>query len=753
MNKQIFVKKRDGKSEKFNIDKIHKVINWSIDGIDNVSLSEIEINANLNIEENISTKKIHQVLIESAANLISLEKPNYQYVAGRLLNYQLRKDVWGGRVAPRLLDIIHSGLRRKIYDPIILEKYSEDEINKIGEFIEHDRDFLFTYAGIKQLCDKYLIKNRVTDKIYETPQFAYMLIACYAFINYSADTRIEYVRRFYNAISKHKINLPTPIMAGVRTNSKMYASCCLIGVDDNKESITASGTAVSIATASRCGIGIDVSRIRAIGSSVNNGEVVHTGIIPFLKIFEASVKAWQQNGLRGGSATTNIQFWHYEIEDVVVLKNNAGTDDNRVRKLDYTIGLSKLFYDRVIKNEDITLFSPHSVPHLMDAWGTSKFDSIYVECENDKKIKQKKKISARKLFSLIVKERVETGRIYVLNVDSANEHGAWLDRVTMSNLCTEVIHPTIPLKDFNDPDAEIGMCILSAINMLEIRDWKDLEKTCDLAVRFLDEIIDIQVYFNKAAENFAKKRRSLGIGLTNLAAYFAKHDLSYNNRNTLSVLDEYAEHFQYYLLKASLNLAKEKGPCEKFSHTKYSKGILPIDTYKKNVDEICKRKLSLDWNELRKEIVKTGLRHSTVSCCMPCESSSVIQCSTNGIEPVRSLITFKTSKTGKLPVLVPGIGKYESNYELCYSFKDNSGIINVNSIIQKYIDMAISTNIYYNYSHYQNNILPDSKVMKELIYAYSMGLISLYYNNTDDGDKEQILDKSESDCSSGACKL
>jgi ribonucleoside-diphosphate reductase alpha chain len=436
-----------------------------------------------------------------------------------------------------------------------------------------------------------------------------------------------------------------------------------------------------------------------------------------------------------------------------VLKNNAGTDDNRVRKLDYTIGLSKLFYDRVIKNEDITLFSPHSVPYLMDAWGTSKFDSIYLECENDKKIRQKKKISARKLFSLIVKERVETGRIYVLNVDSANEHGAWLDKVTMSNLCTEVIHPTTPLRDFNDPDAEIGMCILSAINMLEIKDWKDLEKTCDLAVRFLDEIIDIQVYFNKAAENFAKKRRSLGIGLTNLAAYFAKHDLSYNNRNTLSVLDEYAEHFQYYLLKASLNLAKEKGSCEKFSHTKYSKGILPIDTYKKNVDEICKRKLSLEWNELRKEIVKTGLRHSTVSCCMPCESSSVIQCSTNGIEPVRSLITFKTSKTGKLPVLVPGIGKYESNYELCYNFKDNTGIINVNSIIQKYIDMAISTNVYYNYSHYENNILPDSKVMKELLYAFSMGLISLYYNNTDDGDKEQVLDKQDSDCSSGACKL
>jgi ribonucleoside-diphosphate reductase alpha chain len=752
MNTQMMIKKRSGEFEKFNIEKINKVINWAIDGISDVSLSEVEINAKLNITENITTHDIHQVIIDSAANLISLEKPNYQYVASRLLNYQLRKDVWGGKHAPRLIDVIHAGIKKKVYDGIILEKYSEDELNKIGEFIDHDRDLTFTYAGIKQLCDKYLIKNRVTGTIFETPQFAYALIAAYAFINYPKDTRLEYVHRFYNATSKHKINLPTPIMAGLRTNSKSYASCCLIGVDDNKESITASGTAVSIATASRCGIGIDVSKIRAIGSPVNNGEVVHTGLIPFLKIFEASVKAWQQNGLRGGSATTNIQWWHYEINDVVVLKNNAGTDDNRVRKLDYTVGMSKMFYDRVIKNEDVTLFSPHEVPHLYEAWGTPKFNKVYEECEVDRKIKIKKKISARKLFSLIVKERVETGRIYILNVDTANEHSSWLDKITMSNLCTEVIHPTIPLKDYHDPDAEIGMCILSAINMLEIKDWKDLERTTDLIVRFLEEIIDIQTYFNKAAENFAKKRRSLGIGITNLAAFFAKNEVSYDSKQALNLLDEYMERFQYYLLKSSVSLAKERGKCDKYERTKYAKGILPIDTYKKNVDAVCKRKLDLDWEALRKDIKEHGLRHSTLSCCMPCESSSVIQSSTNGVEPVRSLMTYKTSKMGKLPVLVPGIGKFEGNYELAYNFKDNIGIINVNAVIQKYIDMAISTNMYYNYSHYEDNVLPDAKVMKELMYAYSMGLISLYYNNTDDGDKEQSTNK-EADCSSGACKL
>ena len=749
----ITVKKRDGKVEKFNIDKINKVIKWAIDGYTEVSLTDIEINAKINISQGITTKQIHSLLIESAANLISLEKPNYQFVAARLLNYQLRKDVWRGKHAPRLLEFLKEGLKNKIYDPIILDKYTEDEMNKIGEFIDHERDYIFTYAGIKQLCDKYLIKDRVSGVIYETPQFAYILIAIYGFINYPSETRMNYVRKFYDSISKHKINLPTPIMAGLRTPSKNYASCCLIGVDDTRESITASATAVSMATSNRCGIGIDVSKIRAIGSPIKNGEVVHTGLIPFLKIYESSVKAWQQNGLRGGSATCNIQWWHYEIEDIVVLKNNAGTDDNRVRKLDYTVGMSKLFYDRVLKDEDVTLFNNAEVPELYEAWGTKDFDRVYKECES-KKLKLKKKMSARKLFSLIIKERVETGRIYILNVDHANNHGAWLDKVTMSNLCTEVIHPTIPLNDYHDKEGEIGMCILSAVNMLEIKNWQDLEKTCDLIVRFLDEIIDIQDYFNIAAENFAKKRRSLGVGITNLAALLAKNQLKYSSDKSLLFIDEWMEHFQFYLLKSSLDLAKEKGKCEKFDRTKYSKGILPIDTYKDKVDEICKRKLSLDWENLRKDIKEFGLRHSTLSSCMPCESSSVIQSSTNGVEPIRSLITYKTSKMGKLPVLVPGIGKYEDSYELAYNLKDNVGLLKINAIIQKYIDMAISTNVYYNYSHYENHILPDAKVMKEIMLAYSLGLISLYYSNSDDGDKEQLMNqKADQDCSGGACKL
>jgi ribonucleoside-diphosphate reductase alpha chain len=749
-NNVLTVKKRNGELVPFQVEKIHNIINWAIDGIQGVNLSDIEINANLNLRDKISTKEIHYVLIESTSNLISMETPNYQFVAARLLSYQLRKDVWGGKVAPRLLDVLKDGINKKNYDTSILQDYTEEEINKIGEFVDHDRDFIFTYAGIKQLCDKYLIKNRVTNKIFETPQFAYILISMYAFSRYPKETRLSYVKKFYDAISKHKINLPTPIMAGIRTPSRNYASCCLIGVDDTKESITSSGTAVSIATASRCGIGIDISKIRAIGSPVKNGEVVHTGLIPFLKIYESSVKAWQQNGLRGGSATVNLQWWHYEIEDVVVLKNNAGTDDNRVRKLDYTIGMSKMFYDRVIKNEDITLFSPHEVPQLWEAWGTPNFDKIYLEHEENKKIKMKKKISARSLFSLIVKERVETGRIYILNVDNANEHTSWLDKVTMSNLCLEVTHPTIPLKDFNDPDAEIGMCILSAVNLLEIKNWSDLEKICDLIVRFLEEVIDIQDYFNKAAENFAKKRRSLGIGFTNLAALLAKNGLRYTDKEAPNFVDEWTERFQYYLLKASVQLAKERGKCEKFINTKYSKGVLPVDTYKKKVDEFITRKLEMDWESIRKEIMEHGLRHSTLTAFMPCESSSVIQCSTNGLEPVRSLVTYKTSKMGKLPVIVPNANKW--SYDLAFDLSDNIGLLNINAAIQKYADMALSTNVYYNYSHYENGTLPDSKVMKEIMYAYSIGLISLYYNNVNDGDKEQSLAENDS-CVGGACKL
>lgn len=738
------VTKRNGSKEDFNLEKIHKVISWAVDGINDVSISDIEMNAKLNLKDGISTEEIHKLLINSANNLISEESPNYQYVAARLLLYSLRKNVWGESEPPRLFDHIKDTVNSEVYDKIILEKYSESEIHKIGKFVKHSRDDLFTYAGLQQLVDKYLIKNRYTNEIFETPQFAYMLIAMFAFMDYPKDIRISYVKKCYDYISTFKINLPTPLMCGLRTNIRQYSSCILIDVDDSLDSIFASVEAVGKYTARRAGIGTNTGRIRPINSPIRGGEVKHTGIIPYLKIFESTVKSTSQNGIRGGSATNNVQFWHHEIEDIVVLKNNTGTDDNRVRKLDYLIGLSKLFYDRVKNDKEITLFSPHECKDLYEAFGTDKFDDLYVEKENDNSLNFKKKIKARDLAILLTRERLETGRIYILNVDNANNHNPFYDTVKMGNLCTEVLHPLIPLKSINDENAEIGVCVLSAVNLLEIKK-EEFPDVCDIIVRMLDFIIDHQDYVVKAAENFCKNRRSIGVGFTNLAGVLAKNKLAYNSKEALELIDEYAELLQFNLLSASCKLAEEKGVCSKFDRTKYSDGILPIDTYNKNVDSLVNPKLRCDWDSLRENIKKYGLRHSTLTCQMPCESSSVIQNSTNGIEPVRELISYKKSKMGVLKQVVPGFSKFGKYYTRAFSIEDNSVLTNVGAVIQKWFDMGISLNHYYNYDHYEGGNVPLSTILKDLFYAHKMGIKTLYYANTPDGDMES--------CSSGACSI
>jgi len=754
MEKEIQVIKRSKEKVSFDIGKINKIVKWANDGIKDVSLSDIEINAKLNIRDGITTEEIHQVLIESAANLITIDTPNYQYVAARLLTYQLRKNVWGGKNPPKLIDIIKKNINLGVYTSEILDLYSEQELNKIDELIDHERDFIFTYAGIKQLIDKYLVQNRKTKEIYETPQFAYILIAAISFANYPKDKRIDYVKRAYNYFSKHKINLPTPIMAGVRTPLKSFASCLLTGVADSMESILANVSIIGHATAKRYGIGFNFSHIRAMGAPIRNGDVIHTGKIPFLKIFESTVKSCHQNGIRGGSATTTVFIFDYEIEDIVVLKNNAGTEENRVRKLDYSIGLSKLFYQRWLNNEKITLFSSHECPDLFESFGTDKFDELYQKYENDKSIKFKRTISARNLFDLITKERIETGRIYIINVDNVNSHSGWLDTVQMSNLCQEVTQPVIPARSLHDEDAEIGICILAAINWLEISSDSEFEKVCDITVRMLDEIIDYQEYFCPAAKNFATKRRSLGVGITNLAALLAKHNLKYEDSETPNFVSEMMEKQQYFLLKSSLELAKEKGRCEKFERTTYSQGLLPIDHYKKDkLDSIVTSPLKMDWEQLRKDILQYGLRHSTLTAHMPCESSSVIQNSTNGIEPIRSLITYKKSKASTVPVIAPSANQWKSRYTIAFDMKDNTGYLNVCAAIQKFTDMAMSINMYYDYSHYPNKMIPHSKVIKEMMYHYSLGGKTIYYTNTNDNDKEQLMDKESDSCSSGACSI
>jgi len=756
MEKEIFVVKRNGEKEKFSVDKINKMLKWSTQDIKDVSLSDIEINSKINIRDGITTKEIHQVLIESAANLISLERPNYQYVAAKLLSYQLRKSVWGGKNPPKLIDIIKKNIAKDVYTQDILNFYSEEEINKIDEFIDHDRDFIFTYAGIKQLIDKYLVQNRKTKEIYETPQFSYILIAAICFAKYPKNKRLDYVKRAYNYFSKHKINLPTPIMAGVRTKMKSFASCLLTGVEDSMDSIFANVSVIGHATAKRYGIGLNIAHLRSLGSPIRDGDVIHTGKIPFLKVFESTVKSAMQNGIRGGSATVTYNIFDYEIEDLIVLKNNAGTEENRVRKLDYSVAISKLFYERWLNNDNITLFSSHECKDLFEKFGTEEFDKLYKEHENNKKISFKKTIKARDLFDLIIKERIETGRIYIINIDNANYYSPWLDTVQMGNLCQEVLHPVIPPKSYEDKDAEIGICILAAINWLEIHSDAEFEKVCDITVRMLDEIIDYQEYFCPAAFNFATKRRSLGVGVTNLAAVLAKHSLKYGDKDAPNLAAEWMEKQQYFLLKSSCDLAKEKGSCEKYNRTKYSLGVLPIDNYKKDkLDKIVTTPLKMNWEELRANIKQYGLRHSTVSACMPCESSSVIQNSTNGIEPVRSLITYKKSKASTVPVFAPNAHIWKNKYTLAFDMQDNIGYLNIAAAIQKFTDMAISINVYYDYSHYPDKMIPHSKVIKELMYHYSLGGKTQYYLNTNDNDKEQLVTQKEEDqsCAGGACSI
>ena len=745
MTEQIYVVKRNGRGKvPLDIEKIHEMVEHACEDITGVSASEVEMNSGLQFHDGISTQEIQQILIKSAADLISLEKPNYQYVAARLLLFSLRKQLnrklWDH---PHIYDQVQKGIKLGVYDKDLDKWYDKRDWDRMEQWIVHERDYDFTYAGLRQVIDKYLVQDRSTGAVYETPQFMYMLIAATVFHNYPKSTRLTYIKKYYRAISKHLINIPTPVMAGVRTPLKQYASCVLVDSDDTLPSIFSSDMAIGRYVAQRAGIGINAGRIRGINSRIRGGEVQHTGIIPFLKKFEATVKCCTQNGVRGGSATVHFPIWHQEIEDILVLKNNKGSDDNRVRKLDYSIQLSKLFYERFIKNEDITLFSPHEVPELYEHWGTDKFDEIYEAAERKTSV-YKKKINAQELFMSMLKERAETGRIYIMNIDHCNTHSSFKDLVRMSNLCQEITLPTEPLQHI-DGEGEIALCILSAINVGKLVYFDDLETLCDLSVRALDEVIEHQGYPVKAAEISTKARRSLGVGYIGLAHYLARTGYNYSEKGAWEAVDELTEHFQYYLLKASNTLAKEKGKCEYFDRTKYSDGVLPIDTYKKEVDEIVNRKLSLDWESLRKDITEHGLRHSTLSAQMPSESSSVVSNATNGIEPPRDFLSVKKSKQGPLKQVVPQYLSLKSKYTLLWEMGGNTGYINIVAVMQKYFDQAISGNWSYNPEDYEENQVPLSVMAQDLLTTYKLGWKTSYYQNTYDGkmdedDKPDVLE-------------
>ena len=736
MEEGMNVIKRDGETTPLNLDKIHKMVEFACEGLAGVSASQVEMNSNLQLFDGIKTSDIQEILIRSANDLITLDNPNYQFVASRLLLFSIRKQVVPGWEDgfPHLLDHVEECSKDGVYDPDILSKYSTGEWNLLNSFIDHERCMGFTYAGLRQVVDKYLVQDRSTGKLYETPQYMYIMVAATLFQDYPSETRLDYVRRYYTAISKGKINVPTPVLAGVRTPIRQFASCVLVDADDTLDSIFSSDMAIGKYVAQRAGIGINAGRIRGINSKIRGGEVQHTGVVPFLKKFESTVRCCTQNGIRGGSATVHFPIWHQEIQDILVLKNNKGTEDNRVRKLDYSIQISKLFYERFIANKDISLFSPNDVPGLYDAFGTDEFDELYEEYERQESI-PRGTVAAQELILDLLKERAETGRIYIMNIDHCNEHSSFKDKVTMSNLCQEITLPTTPLQHI-DGGGEIALCILSAINVGKLRNLEELEELCDLAVRGLDSLIDYQKYPVEAAEVSTKNRRSLGIGYIGLAHYLARNNVKYGDPDAWKLVHDLTEAFQYNLIQASVNLAKEYGACGYYDRTKYSEGILPIDTYKKDVDDIVPNELHYDWDNLRNAIATYGLRNSTLSAQMPSESSSVVSNATNGIEPPRAYLSIKKSKKGPLKQVVPSFGTLKNAYTLLWDMPGNEGYINIVSVMQKFFDQAISGNWSYNPENYPDNEVPVSVLAQDLLTTYKLGWKTSYYHNTYDAKKD-----------------
>ena len=739
MSNGLKVKKRSGLIESIDLDKMHVMVEEACRDLAGVSASQVEMQSGIQFYDGITTSEIQEILIRSASDLIDLDHPNYQFVAARLLLFSVRKQLYGKmKELPHLEEHISNCVKLGVYDEEIFNKYSKEELDKADSYIDHNRDYLFTYAGLRQVVDKYLVQDRSGGGVYETPQFMYMMISLTIFSEYSKETRLSYVKRYYDAISRHKINIPTPIMAGVRTPLRQFASCVLVDVDDTLDSIGSSDLAIMRYVAQRAGIGINAGRIRGINSKIRGGEVAHTGVIPFLKKFESTVRCCTQNGIRGGSATVHFPIWHQEIEDILVLKNNKGTEDNRVRKLDYSIQISKLFYERFIQDGEITLFSPHDVPGLYNAFGTDRFDDLYVDYERNNSV-PRKTIRAQELILDLLKERAETGRIYIMNIDHCNSHSSFLDKVNMSNLCQEITLPTDPIQHI-DGAGEIALCILSAINVGKVKSDEELEELCDLSVRGLDELIDYQKYPVIAAEVATKARRSLGIGYIGLAHYLAKLGYNYSSQEAWDAVHGLSESFQYYLLKASNRLAKEKGSCEYFNRTKYSQGILPIDTYKKDVDEISSIPLEHDWETLKASILKHGLRHSTLSAQMPSESSSVVSNATNGIEPPRGYLSIKKSKKGPLKQIVPQYQTLKNNYTLLWDMPDNNGYINIVAVMQKFFDQAISGNWSYNPENYPDNEVPVSVMANDFLKTYKYGWKTSYYQNTYDIKTDEIED-------------
>ena len=753
----IKVTKRDGRLEDINLDKIHRVVTWAAEGLQNVSVSQVELKSHIQFYNGIRTDDIHETIIKAAADLISQDTPDYQYLAARLAIFHLRKIAYGEFEPPHLYDHVKKLTEAGKYDRHIIADYSREEFDELNAYIDHSRDMTFSYAAVKQLEGKYLVQNRVTRQIYETPQFLYILVAMCLFSKYPKETRLDYVKRFYDAVSTFKVSLPTPIMSGVRTPTRQFSSCVLIECDDSLDSINATTSAIVKYVSQRAGIGINAGRIRGLGSEIRGGEAQHTGCIPFFKMFQAAVKSCSQGGVRGGAATLFYPLWHIEAESLLVLKNNRGVEDNRIRQLDYGVQINRLLYTRLIKGGNITLFSPNEVPGLYDAFfaDQDEFERLYTKYEQDPNIR-KRTLSATDLFSTLMQERAGTGRIYIQNVDHCNTHSPFDPRVApvhQSNLCMEIALPTKPLDNINDPNGEIALCTLSAFNLGALNNLDELEDLADLTVRALDALLDYQDYPVAAARTATMSRRTLGIGVINYAYYLAKNGVRYSDDSALGLTHRTFEAMQYYLLKASVNLAKEYGACPLFNQTVYSQGKLPIDTYKKDLDAVCSEPLHYDWESLRAGIVKYGLRNSTLTALMPSETSSQIANATNGIEPPRGLVTVKASKDGILKQVVPEFETLKDAYETLWQLPGNEGYLKLVGVMQKFVDQSISANTAYDPNKFEGSKVSMKQMLKDLLTAYKYGVKTLYYHNTRDGADDTQTDIQDDGCAGGACKI
>ncbi|USD66376.1 class 1a ribonucleoside-diphosphate reductase subunit alpha [Vibrio sp. SCSIO 43136] len=760
MNQQLRVTKRDGRQEIIDLDKIHRVITWAAEGLDNVSVSQVELKSHIQFYDGITTSDIHETIIKAAADLISEETPDYQYLAARLAVFHLRKKAYGQFEPPTLYDHVAKLVDTGKYDKHLLEDYTREEFEVLNGFIDHSRDMNFSYAAVKQLEGKYFVQNRVSGEIYESAQFLYILVSACLFANYPKETRLDYVKRFYDATSQFKISLPTPIMSGVRTPTRQFSSCVLIECGDSLDSINATASSIVRYVSQRAGIGINAGRIRALGSEIRGGEAFHTGCIPFYKYFQTAVKCCSQGGVRGGAATVFYPMWHGEVQSLMVLKNNRGVEENRVRHMDYGVQLNKLMYSRLIEGGNITLFSPSDVPGLYDAFfeDQEKFEELYVKYEQDESIK-KETVKAVELFSLLLQERASTGRIYIQHVDHCNTHSPFdpsVAPVRQSNLCLEIALPTKPLANVEDDSGEIALCTLSAFNLGAIEDLSELKELSQLVVRALDALLDYQDYPLPAAYKSTMNRRTLGVGVINYAYYLAKNGVKYSDGSANNLTHRTFEAIQYYLLNASLELAKEQGACPSFNETKYSQGILPIDTYKKSLDDFCDEPLHYDWEALREEIKTHGLRNSTLTALMPSETSSQISNATNGIEPPRGFVSVKASKDGILKQVVPEYTRLKDNYELLWTIPSNQGYLQLVGLMQKFVDQAISANTNYDPSVYPSGKVPMKQLIQDLLLTYKYGVKTLYYHNTRDGAKDEqsgAAAAQEDDCAGGGCKI